>query len=144
MYRYNAIQYNTTNSIYRCYCRITQMFHLLQRRLFHTDANSSKRDSISSNCCHMTSCKMPSKQQLPLLCIGAISPIPLQITHFHVDYITTIASFIPDISIAPLHGHIKVSSRPLLLLHHYYRGAPDYIIETVLELTRQSATGNCE
>ena len=31
------------------------------------------------------------------------------------------------------------SSSPLLL-----RGAPDYSIDTVLELTRQSATGNCE
>jgi len=31
------------------------------------------------------------------------------------------------------------SSSPLLL-----RGAPDYSIDTVSELTRQSTTGNCE
>ena len=41
-------------------------------------------------------------------------------------------SFIPDILIAP-------SSSPPLL-----RGAPDYGIDTVLELTHRSATGNCE
>jgi len=33
----------------------------------------------------------------------------------------------------------SASSSPLLL-----SGAPDYSIDTVLEMTRQSATGNCE
>jgi len=33
----------------------------------------------------------------------------------------------------------SASSSPILL-----RGAPDYIIDTVLELTHWSATGNCE
>jgi len=42
-----------------------------------------------------------------------------------------ILSFIPDISIAS-------PSPPLL------RGTPDYSVDTVLELTRQSATGNRE
>jgi len=46
-----------------------------------------------------------------------------------------IRSFIPDISIAPLQVHALL----LLLL----RGAPENNSDTVSELTRRSATGNC-
>jgi len=45
-----------------------------------------------------------------------------------------ISTFIPNISIAPLQIHYC----------SLLRGAPDYKIDTVSELTRWSTTGNCE
>src|SRR6218665_1899785 len=57
----------------------------------------------------------------------------MHVLHMHVDP-RPIHSFLPDISVAPLQVHY----------YSLLRGAPDYSIDTVAELTRRSATGNCE
>jgi len=78
----------------------------------------------------------------PRTCLNLVLLPPFNSYSSHIIYLHFLCTLFICVAIYSfIHSgyFYSASSSPLLL-----KGAPDYSIDTVSELTRQSATGNCE
>src|SRR6218665_2890341 len=105
---------------------------------------SGYQDAVYTEFCHMKAClkltgSTPTTIPEHESAGGVIPPTGSMIYSILSGKLNLLCTNIVATSFVHSRYFYISSSTPLLL-----RGASDYSIDTVLELTRQSATGNCE